>query len=128
MAEQRKRRYRQFAGFPGAHGVIEAGHHGLKPVKPLTDAERAELARLNIPHDPQQPQPYTPPPGPLGRKVGIELLGPLGLAAIVLTLFGWLLSVPASGENSYYGEVLSAETAHNAAEEHGSGAAGHAEH
>lgn len=110
---ERKRRYRQFAGFPGANGVIEeGGHHGPKPVKPLTDAEKAEMARLGIPHDPQQPLPYTPPPGPYVRKMGIELLGPLGLAAIVLSLFVWLLSVPASGEHKYYGEVLSGEATH----------------
>jgi hypothetical protein len=105
MAEQRKRRYRQFAGFPGANGEIESTAQGLKPTKPLTDAERAEMARLQIPHDPQQPQAYTPPIGPYSRRIGIELIGPLGLAAIVLFLFTWLLTVPASGEHAYYNIV-----------------------
>ena len=109
MAEQKKRRYRQFAGFPGASGVIEESAHGPKPVRPLTDAERAELTRAGIPHDPQLPLPYTPPPAPYTRKIGIELLGPLGLAAIVLSLFAWLLSTPASGERKYYGEVMSGD-------------------
>jgi hypothetical protein len=112
MAEQKKRRYRQFAGFPGASGLIEEGHHGPEPVKPLTDAERAEIERAGIPHDPQLPLPYTPPLDPSSRRIGIELLGPLGLAAIVLGLFTWLLNVPASGEHQYYGEVLSGEVTH----------------
>jgi hypothetical protein len=112
MAEQRKRRYKQFAGFPGASGAAQAPAHGHQPTRPLTDTERADMERAGIPRDPQPPAAYTPPPAPYTRRIGIELVGPLGLLAVVLFLFGWLLSVPASGEHSYYGEVLDGEITH----------------
>jgi hypothetical protein len=123
MAEQKKRRYKQFAGFPGAGGQVVEAAHGPKPNRPLTDAERAEIARLGIPRDPLPPGHYSPPPAPYTRKMGIELLGPLGLAAVVLGLFAWLLSVPASGERSYYDAVMDGKVTHIE-----SVAAGHGEH
>ncbi|MDQ3024220.1 MAG: hypothetical protein M3R04_07560 [bacterium] len=105
--QDRKRRYKQFAGFPGFSGTVEGtGSHGPKPVPPLTDAERAAMSKLGIPHTAEVPRAYAPPLGPHTRRIGIELLGPLGLAAVVLTLFTWLLTVPASGESSYYSKLI----------------------
>jgi hypothetical protein len=104
--KQDNKRYKQFAGFPGHQGAVAEVKHGPKPVPPLTDAERAEMGRLGIPHEPEPPREYTPPAGPYTRRMGIEWLGPLGLAAVVLTLLGWLLSVPASGESSYYKQLI----------------------
>jgi hypothetical protein len=118
--EQRQRRYKQFAGFPGLNGIVGGDEpQGPVPVKPLTDAERAALQKAGVPHDVEPPHSYTPPPGPYVRPMRIELLGPLGLAAVVLLLFTWLLSVPASGEHNYYGALLSGEDTHPSGESAG---------
>jgi hypothetical protein len=124
----RPRRYRQFAGFPGFTGTVaEKSAQGPKAVAPLTDLERTEMRKHNIPHVVEPPREYTPPPGPHTRRMGIELLGPLGLAAVVLFLFTWLLLVPASGENSYYELLLKGElTKLEPVEVHGDH--GHGEH
>jgi len=108
--KQDQKRYKQLPGFPGYTGAVTTGGpQGPRELKPLTDAERAELSRAGIPHDPAQPLPYTPPPPVLNRPMRLEIIGPLGLAAIVLFLFTWLLSVPASGERGYYAKLLKGE-------------------
>jgi hypothetical protein len=60
-----------------------------------------------IPEHAEPPRPFTPPSSHVNRPLGIEWLGLGGVAAILLFLFVWLLSIPASGENSYYDLLLS---------------------
>jgi hypothetical protein len=105
--KQDNKRYKQLAGFPGRNTATDEHEHANAAPPPLTDIERLDMRRLDIPHEPEPPRAYTPPEGPQTRPMRIEWIGPLGLLAIVLFLLTWLRSIPGSGEQAYYKDLLS---------------------
>src|SRR5258708_7134899 len=66
-----------------------------------------DAPHVPIPHEPELPRPYTPRPSPKLKRMKWEFVEFAALILIYALIITWLVTTPASGEKSYYNELLS---------------------